>query len=696
MQFDPYQSQEQAAQIQQAQVRAQAQAQVEAQAQIQAEQQLRQAQQIAQQQQPQPQPLYLGYPPYAPLPPVGRQPMYPGAMYPNAPYARIPANAIASPTPHRAPKRLSTLSAHAGSFAHARYDQPLLTKRPSSMPDAHTVSSATAATVTSRTGSAVSAISMDEDCLPSMRSRTESYESLSQRSLSQSATSKPLQPLPQGAKAHPHHKVSAFVAKLYAMLQDPKLSHLIWWSRLDEGDYSTFALLPGSEFARSLTGYFKHGNVASFVRQLHMYGFHKVCDSSPPPAPPRRESGASAQGDSASATATNSAKEDSADKKQDAQDKKEQQKTPRPIWEFRHSTSKFRKGGQDTLYMIRRRPTASRSASNVAHAAHQAAAAVAAASVSPAGASIMVPQFMPPAAYGGIPQQFIPAQGYPLQQAAQGAAPPAQRQGTPPQQLLPGDNASFSFRPLARRRYPSLIVDPYAAPPVPPVTFSPAQAAALAVSYYGPRHSLSELQAHNSDQYIQYPAGAQYYGSAAAAVADRSASMAVGADMYAQRVAMQKYAQQCAAPPLQQQSIPQKQLQQHLETALREQQHALGHVRGEQQEISPRSRTQHVPQAPSAQRGPGAGGALAHTLKSSLSSSVSTTRDSLFSNEGNSISSTATSVGAIPGKASIHNILNAECKGAASIPERVSVNDLVHSRASIKVEKRSAIDVSKK
>ncbi len=331
---------------------------------------------------------------------------------------------------------------------------------------------------------------------------------------------------------------------------------------------------------------------------------------------------------------------------------------------------------------------------------------------------MMMSQFMPPAAYGGIPQQFIPAQGYSLQPVAQGAAPPAQmgmpqsvaaspqaqapvpaqRQGTPPQQLLPGDNASFSFRPLARRRYPSLIVDPYAAPPIPPVTFSPAQAAALAVSYYGPRHSLSELQVRNSDQYIQYPAGAQYYGSAAAAAAaaDRSASMAVGADMYAQRVAMQKYAQQSAAPSLQQQSIPQKQLQQHLGTALRGQQHALGHVRSEPQEISPRSRAQHVPQAPSAQRGPGAGGALAHTLKSSLSSSVSTTRDSLFSNEGNSISSTATSVGAIPGKASIHHILNAECKGAASIPERVSVNDLVHSSASLKVEERSAIDVSKK
>lgn len=71
-------------------------------------------------------------------------------------------------------------------------------------------------------------------------------------------------------------KKNAFVHKLYSMLSNSKLSHLIWWT--DTPDANTFALYPSKEFAEALSGYFKHGNVASFVRQLHMYGFHKVSD----------------------------------------------------------------------------------------------------------------------------------------------------------------------------------------------------------------------------------------------------------------------------------------------------------------------------------------------------------------------------------------------------------------------------------
>ncbi|GME91007.1 unnamed protein product [Ambrosiozyma monospora] len=130
-------------------------------------------------------------------------------------------------------------------------------------------------------------------------------------------------------------KVSAFVTKLFAMLQDPNLSHLIWWSRLYQNDSATFALLPGSQFANSLTTYFKHGNVASFVRQLHMYGFHKVCDSSPPPLP------------------ANVAKVDSSDNSQ-------------PVWEFRHSSGKFRKGDHASLYLIKRRSTSVRAGTTAA------------------------------------------------------------------------------------------------------------------------------------------------------------------------------------------------------------------------------------------------------------------------------------------------------------------------------------------
>ncbi|KAG7660904.1 HSR1 [[Candida] subhashii] len=119
-------------------------------------------------------------------------------------------------------------------------------------------------------------------------------------------------------------KKNAFVHKLYTMLSDPKLSHLIWWSTNNiEGN--TFALYPGKEFADCLTQYFKHGNVASFVRQLHMYGFHKVSDPS-----------------TSSTVNTN-------------------EKDIPPIWEFKHSSGKFRKGDERSLVYIKRRSSSNSS-----------------------------------------------------------------------------------------------------------------------------------------------------------------------------------------------------------------------------------------------------------------------------------------------------------------------------------------------
>lgn len=110
-------------------------------------------------------------------------------------------------------------------------------------------------------------------------------------------------------------KNNAFVSKLYTMLRDPKLLHLIWWT--DSEDENIFALYPDKEFAQALTGYFKHGNVASFVRQLHMYGFHKVSDP-------------------------NISQLD---------------KDCQQIWEFKHSLGKFKKNDEDSLIHIKRRST---------------------------------------------------------------------------------------------------------------------------------------------------------------------------------------------------------------------------------------------------------------------------------------------------------------------------------------------------
>ncbi|KAI9793184.1 MAG: hypothetical protein M1816_000604 [Peltula sp. TS41687] len=76
------------------------------------------------------------------------------------------------------------------------------------------------------------------------------------------------------AAAQPKVVQTAFIHKLYNMLEDPNIQHLISWSTSNE----SFVMSPSSEFAKVLSQYFKHTNVSSFVRQLNMYGFHKVSD----------------------------------------------------------------------------------------------------------------------------------------------------------------------------------------------------------------------------------------------------------------------------------------------------------------------------------------------------------------------------------------------------------------------------------
>lgn len=67
---------------------------------------------------------------------------------------------------------------------------------------------------------------------------------------------------------------TAFIHKLYNMLEDRSIRHLISWSNTNE----SFVMSPSNEFSKVLAQYFKHTNISSFVRQLNMYGFHKVSD----------------------------------------------------------------------------------------------------------------------------------------------------------------------------------------------------------------------------------------------------------------------------------------------------------------------------------------------------------------------------------------------------------------------------------
>ncbi|XP_019610991.2 heat shock factor protein 4 isoform X5 [Rhinolophus sinicus] len=67
--------------------------------------------------------------------------------------------------------------------------------------------------------------------------------------------------------------VPAFLGKLWTLVGDSSTDHLIRWSPSG----TSFLVSDQSRFAKEvLPQYFKHSNMASFVRQLNMYGFRKV------------------------------------------------------------------------------------------------------------------------------------------------------------------------------------------------------------------------------------------------------------------------------------------------------------------------------------------------------------------------------------------------------------------------------------
>lgn len=69
------------------------------------------------------------------------------------------------------------------------------------------------------------------------------------------------------------NNVPAFLVKLWKLVEDEKCNDLISWSTNGQ----SFIIHNQTQFAKELLPlYFKHNNMASFVRQLNMYGFRKV------------------------------------------------------------------------------------------------------------------------------------------------------------------------------------------------------------------------------------------------------------------------------------------------------------------------------------------------------------------------------------------------------------------------------------
>ena len=71
------------------------------------------------------------------------------------------------------------------------------------------------------------------------------------------------------------HKCTPFIAKLYSLVNNPSYQQLIHWS--EEHENKAFIITDSVEFSKLvLPFHFKHSNISSFVRQLNIYGFHKI------------------------------------------------------------------------------------------------------------------------------------------------------------------------------------------------------------------------------------------------------------------------------------------------------------------------------------------------------------------------------------------------------------------------------------
>jgi hypothetical protein len=78
--------------------------------------------------------------------------------------------------------------------------------------------------------------------------------------------------LQQSAQSN-QNTITAFLAKLWALVNDSSCDDLITW----DPSGGSFHVYDQARFSREiLPRYFKHNNFASFIRQLNMYGFRKM------------------------------------------------------------------------------------------------------------------------------------------------------------------------------------------------------------------------------------------------------------------------------------------------------------------------------------------------------------------------------------------------------------------------------------
>ncbi|SCU79968.1 LADA_0B04302g1_1 [Lachancea dasiensis] len=138
---------------------------------------------------------------------------------------------------------------------------------------------------------------------------------------------------------------SAFTHKLYSMLEDKEMDELIWWSPSE----TSFFICPSERFSKALASYFKHTNMASFVRQLNMYGFHKVNDHQ------RATQQAQAKHEPSPGIENGQSSDQLPAAGPDEVPHSSENRGASNLWEFKHSANAFRRGDLESLKHIKRR-----------------------------------------------------------------------------------------------------------------------------------------------------------------------------------------------------------------------------------------------------------------------------------------------------------------------------------------------------
>lgn len=125
---------------------------------------------------------------------------------------------------------------------------------------------------------------------------------------------------------------TVFINKLYDLLENKDLDDLIWWAANGE----SFLIRPSESFSQNLAHYFKHTNITSFVRQLNIYGFHKISNDHFHNL--KREKKQKSSTDNNTGVSNNNSGDENI-----------------KVWEFKHSGGLFKKGDLENLKLIKRR-----------------------------------------------------------------------------------------------------------------------------------------------------------------------------------------------------------------------------------------------------------------------------------------------------------------------------------------------------